>query len=275
MSLLKLNLASALLAANEPIVRKRQATLAHKQAMDAEVQKLISAAKETGAQMDQIDACKILGLNYHVEEATNHDKFMAKWGHLDQTRIFHMDAIRETCVNYDLKFLPTSLYRGALDAGIPAAIEALRTSNKGKLPTTKGDFDADWRRKEVTEFFIAAPKQAFALQERPKDPLLFCKLDENLFYLVHKWGDDLSRLRRARIFLRDYINLMLFSAGIGAFICAMLWGTAASCGAHVPLWGKLAMFVVPTIGVAVIAHLAGGQTPRDLRSRRFMDNFRD
>jgi len=100
---------------------------------------------------------------------------------LDPERIFHIDDIKRLCVNYRLKFLHTGLYNGEMDAGIPAAISELESRlNK--------DIDGDAMK-------IVAPIQSFDLSENPWDPIMFYDLGNDMWYMVHKWGQDISALR--------------------------------------------------------------------------------
>lgn len=181
------NIADKMTKANAKALARDEAILAEEAKMQAEVSKLIEDSRELAKSEERVDLVQTLGLDYHVKEATRIHGVRAKWSHLPQERIFTLGAIRETCVKYGLRFLPTEYYKGSLDEGIGAQVEELKRLNGGKLPADRYD---------TTRFYIAAPASSFVLQARPKDPLLFCDLGNNHFYLVHKWGTDLAAWRR-------------------------------------------------------------------------------
>lgn len=126
--------------------------------------------------------------------------------HLDKSRIFHIDAIKKLCLAYRLRFLPTSQFKGAIPYEAVQQIRVLKSVQK----TTALDqerisaeivFDSLFRFRRLEDystgsFYIAAPKSSFQLLERPKDPLLFYALGNDQFYLVSKWGNDLSIFRK-------------------------------------------------------------------------------
>lgn len=99
----------------------------------------------------------------------------------NRERVFHISQIEALCHKYHLRMLPSELYRGDLDNDIISAIQAYEIGYDEKMDSKSS--------------FIVAPKESFELQEEPVDPLLFHKVSDNYFYLVHKWGNDLSFLR--------------------------------------------------------------------------------
>lgn len=188
MSLLTVNLAASMLKANRRALEAQNVVLSHQASLDQEAQKLIDGAKAELASMDHTEMMKTLGFDYKVKEAEEVSSQRDRWAHLSQERIFTKDAIRVICQRYGLRFLPSTQYKGQLDEGIAPAVEALKAANHGAIPHI-GDYH------KTTQFMIAAPKESFVLSPRPKDPLLFCALGGDRFYLVHKWGNDLSVLR--------------------------------------------------------------------------------
>lgn len=118
----------------------------------------------------------------------------------DQSRVFHISQIKETCDKYYLRFLPSCLYKGAVDDQLPLKIQTFETAHRVRL---------DGGEKRLRRFtygiavddcnaFIMAPASSFKLQERPKDPLLFYKINKEYYYLIHKWGNDLSIANRIK-----------------------------------------------------------------------------
>lgn len=98
---------------------------------------------------------------------------------IDPERVFHRDTIKRLCVRYRLRFLPGGLFKGQLPN---QAIHALRIlERKAEAP--------------ITSFLVMAPSSRFKLCDSEVDPLLFVPLGDDRYYLVHKWGNDLSRMR--------------------------------------------------------------------------------
>ena len=98
---------------------------------------------------------------------------------LASNKIFHIEQIKKVCIDYRLRFLDIKYFKGNIP---PSAIEKIcELENKHK--TTLKDFK------------IMAPSVLFRLK-KTDDPLLFVPLGNNYFYLIHKWGKDLSPIRR-------------------------------------------------------------------------------
>lgn len=111
--------------------------------------------------------------------------------------------IKEICKTYDLRLLPTSKYRGAIDVDVATKIKEFCDENK--LPITNADL------------FILAPTTSFDTVDEiiPKDtdPILFYRTDKSVnwnfqaaenetFSQIHNWGNDFTDWRKLR-FLFD------------------------------------------------------------------------
>jgi hypothetical protein len=99
---------------------------------------------------------------------------------LKTERIFHLDQIRKVCIDYRLRFLDIKYFKG----NIP--VEAIQ-----KITLLEKKHQTD-----LEGFKIMAPSVLFRLK-KTDDPLLFVPLGNDYFYLVHKWGNDLSFFRKA------------------------------------------------------------------------------
>lgn len=132
----------------------------------------------------------------------------------NQERIFHISQIEKTCNKYYLRFLPSQLYNGSIDDELPNRIINFEiaygedlTNDGYKIYEKMFDrmikdetFHMYTTLQEIelrhSKTFIMAPKKSFELQEKPKDPLFFYKINDEYYYLIHKWGNDLSIFRR-------------------------------------------------------------------------------
>ena len=94
-------------------------------------------------------------------------------------RVFHRDEIRNCCVKYRLRFLPAGRFKGKLPM---QALYALRQLEARTVMPLEG-------------FMIMAPAKRFKLCDCDSDPLLFVPLDDDLYYLIHRWGTDMRPWR--------------------------------------------------------------------------------
>lgn len=111
--------------------------------------------------------------------SSRHEKAIAIEG-LDPARIFHRDTIRSMCLKYRLRFLDAGLFKGEIP---PQALFAVRDLERMAAAP-------------LTSFKVMAPASRFKLCDSEADPLLFIPVSEDRYYLVHKWGRDLSPWRQ-------------------------------------------------------------------------------
>ena len=94
-------------------------------------------------------------------------------------KIFHINQIREVCIDYRLRFLDVKYFKGNIPDG---AFEKIKSLEKQHNTSLEG-------------FKIMAPSVLFRLK-KTDDPLLFVPMGNDYFYLIHKWGNDLSAMRK-------------------------------------------------------------------------------
>lgn len=188
-----INLEQEILRENTSVLASEQKHLDEQAKLDAEVEKVLATADATYLESIMSE----LGFDYKLAEAQRISQERVTFSKLPQNRIMSLGAIRSTCIKYGLRFLPTRFYKGSLDAGIGPKLEEFRQAMGGKLPTIQGIevLQAPQLNNPVgrdkTQMYIAAPSASFALQPMPRDPLLFCRLSLDKFFLLHKWGSDL------------------------------------------------------------------------------------
>jgi ABC-type multidrug transport system fused ATPase/permease subunit len=60
---------------------------------------------------------------------------------------------------------------------------------------------------QIKDFKIMAPSKLFKL-DSTDDPLLFAPLGNNYYYLLHKWGNDMSPMRRTIVWpFKNIVNM--------------------------------------------------------------------
>ncbi len=125
---------------------------------------------------------------------------------LETGRIYHIDQIREICVTYRLRFLPSRFFKEAYPAEAITAIRELERTHET----------------ELSQFHVMAPSKMFLLKKR-EDPLLFTSLGNDYYYLVHKWGTDLHPLRKLMVWpMRNFLRLLGFLLVVSILLTALI-----------------------------------------------------
>lgn len=101
---------------------------------------------------------------------------------LDFSRVYHLETIKKVCIDYRLRFLDLKYFKGALPEAAYDQIDAVEKQHQTNL----------------SDFKIMAPSILFRLV-RTDDPLLFVPMGNDHYYLIHKWGNDLSPFRKAMV----------------------------------------------------------------------------
>lgn len=190
-----INVESEIVAKNREVLLREDVSLAEQKKLDQQVDKILLKA-DAAYYKEKTTLLADLGFDYKLAEAQRIRQERETFAHLPQDRIMSLEAIKATCLQYGLRFLPTRFYKGALDEQIGTKLDNFRVLNRGELPVVAepeqmlggGATEGKGR----PQFYIAAPSSAFVLQPIPRDPLLFCRLSNLKYYLLHKWGDDLT-----------------------------------------------------------------------------------
>ena len=117
---------------------------------------------------------------------------------LATANIFHIDNIKNTCIDYRLRFLDLKYFKNDLPQEAFDKIARLEAVHGTTL----------------SGFKIMAPSKLFRLKNTD-DPLLFVPIRNDYFYLIHQWGDDLSPFRKLFMWpFKNIWNLMVLIMGI-------------------------------------------------------------
>jgi hypothetical protein len=141
---------------------------------------------------EDVQILERLNLNKNIKIANEFSAEKEFLSHFDQTRIFSLKEIERVCGVYGLRCLATKYYSGTIDPLLPSKIKEFEEIRDSAMFNIKaiGGADVDLKYK------IMAPKESFKLEKTPKDPLLFAHIYDEHWYLVHKWGHDLSIFRK-------------------------------------------------------------------------------
>ncbi|WP_158977513.1 hypothetical protein [Cellulophaga sp. L1A9] len=112
---------------------------------------------------------------------------------LETDKIYHIDQIKKICIDYRLRFLDSSYFKGEIPKEAFLKINKLEQEHKTTLKNFK----------------IIAPSKLFKLEDKD-DPLLFASIGNNYYYLIHQWGNDMSAYRKLLMLpFKNIINLLL------------------------------------------------------------------
>ncbi|SIQ60490.1 hypothetical protein [Maribacter ulvicola] len=110
---------------------------------------------------------------------------------LEGSKIYHIEEIKQICIDYRLRFLDTKYFKGPIP---PEALSKIKSLEKE-------------HHLEITAFKIIAPSKLFKLKDKD-DPLLFAPLGNGYHYLIHQWGNDLNPLRKLLMWpFKNIVNL--------------------------------------------------------------------
>ena len=113
---------------------------------------------------------------------------------LDNKNIFDISDIKKTCIDYRLRFLNSKFFKGDFPDSTLKKIELFKKQHKSNILDLK----------------VMAPSKLFKLKNAD-DPLLFCSLGNDYFYLIDKWGNDLSFFRKISMWpFKSLTNILLF-----------------------------------------------------------------
>lgn len=129
--------------------------------------------REVNALPSDIDA----QLSNLIHESTSTNDF--DFDELEMENIFHIETIKNICIDYRLRFLDVKYFKGDIP---PEGFDKISELEKKHQTILDG-------------FKIMAPSKLFRLNNTD-DPLLFVPLGNNYYYLVHQWGNDLHPLRK-------------------------------------------------------------------------------
>jgi hypothetical protein len=152
----------------------------------------------------------------------------------DQSRIFSLAEIKNTCIRYRLRFLKSTYFKSEFP------YEALMQIK---------DFEKKYG-VEIQNFKIIAPDHAFELENINKDPLLFAQLTDDSYFLLHKWGNDLSWYKKI-LFLPlqnpiVFFVTLLACCAFGAWLIPVQWMNVMNFESEVylRLWLGVHMFIM-------------------------------
>ncbi len=113
---------------------------------------------------------------------------------LETSEIYSIRHIKKIAIDYRLRFLDSQYFKGEIPQ---EALSKIRSLEKKHGLELKG-------------YKILAPSRLFKLKD-PDDPILFVPINNDYYYLIHKWGNDLHPFRKAFMWpYKSMGNLLVF-----------------------------------------------------------------
>ncbi len=162
---------------------------------------LLSEVKTIFNQVE--DTYKVIQSKLENTDDSTHNNFNPDL--LKSEKIFHINHIEKICVDYRLRFLDSSYFKNKIPFEAYQIIKSLEEEHQTSL----------------NGFKIMAPSKLFKL-ENADDPLLFAPIGNDYYYLIHKWGNDLSPFRKLMMWPFKCFENFMITVFISALILTSL-----------------------------------------------------
>ena len=125
---------------------------------------------------------------------------------IESNRLFHINEIKTICIDYRLRFLGFDYF-------------------KGNVPDEAYDRLKEFKQNHPDlnfKIMMMAPSKLFEL-ENYDDPLMFVSLGNDYYYLIHKWGNDMSYFRKILMWpFKNFYNILLFICLLSVFLTVII-----------------------------------------------------
>ncbi len=155
---------------------------------------------------------------------------------LETDKIYHINTIKDICIDYRLRFLDTKYFKNDIPYSAITKIKELEKSHGISINGYK----------------IIAPSKLFKL-ENADDPLLFAPIGNGYYYLIHKWGNDLSPMRKWLMMPFKNFENLVFTTVMVSFLATYLIpdGLFSKQNTSAEFWLTF-FFMFKTVGAIVI-----------------------
>ncbi|OYQ48657.1 hypothetical protein [Flavobacterium aurantiibacter] len=191
-----------------------------------------------------------------IENSDRKYQTLFKQEKLDLSRVYSLESIRELALSYRLRFLPSSLFISGIPEDTITKVRALEKEHD----TT------------ISSFFILAPAKSFKLKSYD-DPLLFTYIGDGLYYLIDKWGTDLSAVRKIQAFPLRNLNTFLFTCVVVSILLT-LCAPISRLGETVPMAGFI-LFLFMFKSVIAVAGYCLFMNKQNLSSVVWNSDYRE
>ena len=144
-----------------------------------------------------------------IQERKHKNSILEKKNQIYNGKVYTINQIKKLAIDYNLRFLESKHYTGSFDVEVSAKLKEFAGIAKEK--TVLDEYSLK------NNFYILAPESMFEIQEvkipkKQLDPLIFYKIDDDHYRLIHKWGNDFTVMRYLKGFRwRGYYPQWLFN----------------------------------------------------------------
>lgn len=172
--------------------------------------------------------------NLFMNGKTFKNKF--KVDDLKSSKIYHLNDIKQICIDYRLRFLDTKYFKGKIPVEALSKIKQLEKIHEI----------------EIKGFKIVAPSKLFKLEDKD-DPLLFAPLGNDYYYLIHQWGNDLHSMRKLLMWpFKNVVNLTVLVVLLSTFLTFLVpEGLFSKSSTNAQFW-IINFFIFKCIAAVVI-----------------------
>ncbi len=225
---------------------------------------LLEKEKQKGDPLSE--AKGILNKDFLIEQGIIEDLSSENSGNLlnrdllDEDKIYSIQQIERVCINYRLRFLDSRHFKGEIP---PEAIFKVKELKKV-------------HQLEQVDLCLIAPSKKFKLEDCDDDPLLFGRINENEYFLIYKWGKDLSWFRKALFYPIRSLETLVISLIALSFVTGM--ATPIEWIATDPLaydnpYIRIAWILKLMVIFCAITALLLGSFHKSLSSSQWQDNL--
>ncbi|MAJ32244.1 MAG: hypothetical protein CMC18_06270 [Flavobacteriaceae bacterium] len=163
---------------------------------------------------------------------------------LDSSRVYTIENIEKICVLYRLRFLSIKYFKPQLPKEAVQKMSRLEEEHLIRLQGLK----------------VMAPSKLFKLEDKD-DPLLFAPIGNGYYYLIHKWGSDLSWYRKGFVWpMRGPVHLLIALALLSFILTSLIPSGLFSKNEDFAQWFILYMFMFKgVVGITVFYAFALGK----------------
>jgi hypothetical protein len=163
---------------------------------------------------------------------------------LDKNRIYGIREIKNICIQYNMRFLDSQLYKGEFPSEAITAIKELSKEQK----------------RQFRNFKILGSLESFRQKSATTDPMLFAETNYGNYFLIHHWDNKVAwHAKLVQFPMRRFENLIACLALLSAVIALIIpnrlivtssyfgyWGThRVACFIHILIWfAALTVFLI-------------------------------
>ena len=193
--------------------------------------------------LNQVDK-KRNQIKQNISKPSNLISNQFNFDYLETKHIFHISQIKTLCIDYRLRFLDASKFKGHIPE---EALSIIRNLEHTHQTTLQG-------------FKIIAPSKLLRL-ETYDDPILLAPIGNGYFYFIHKWGNDMSIFRKW--FMKPFknmVNFLLFLIFASLVFTVMSPSMAGSANKQAMMQFIIFLFTFKSfVGIALYYGIAYGK----------------